>query len=88
MRRICRAAGWVYLALCVLALGLIPATGAGLLAPNPFVALYAVLLGLPWSLLSAWLTPAGAGVAVNVALIAIGMAVNLAVLRWLCRRGG
>jgi hypothetical protein len=85
MRRICRAVGWVYLVLCVLALGLIPATGAGLLEPNPFVALYAVLLGLPWSLLFAWLTPGDAGVAVSMALIAIGMAVNLALLRWLCR---
>ncbi len=86
IRRICLAVGWLYLVACLLALGLVPATGAGLLAPNPFVALYAVVLGLPWSLLSLWLGSGEIGVAAGMALIAAGMAVNLVALRYVCRR--
>jgi hypothetical protein len=90
MRRICLGVGWIYLVACVVALALIPATGAGLfgIEPNAFAGLYAVVLGLPWSFLSMWLSPESAGVAFNMALIAVGMAVNLALLRWLCRRFG
>ncbi len=88
MRRVCLAVGWIYLAGCALALALIPATGAGLfgIEPNAFVGLYAVVLGLPWSFLAMWLTSGDAGVAVNMMLIAAGMAINLALLRLLCRR--
>ena len=72
----------------MLALAVIPATGAGLfgLEPNALVALYAVLLGLPWSFLSMAVTSGELGVAGSMALIAVGMAVNWAGLRWLCRR--
>ncbi len=89
MRRLCMAVVWLYLIACVLALALIPATGYGLfgIEPNPFVALYAVVLGVPWSFLSAWLT-GDVGVAGSMALIALGMAVNVALLRFLCRRFG
>ena len=71
MRRLCMAVVWLYLIACVLALALIPATGYGLfgIEPNPFVALYAVVLGVPWSFLSAWLT-GDVGVAGSMALIA------------------
>lgn len=88
MRRLCRAVAWAYLVGCLAALALIPATGAGLfgLVPDPFVALYAVVLGLPWSYLSLWLAPGEPGVARAMALIAAGMALNLAALLWLCRR--
>jgi hypothetical protein len=65
----------------------VPATGAGLfgLDPNPFVALFAVVLGLPWSMISSALA-GDLGVGVNLALIAVGMAINVALLRRLCRR--
>jgi hypothetical protein len=81
---------WLYLIACVLALALVPATGAGLfgIEPNPFAALYAVVLGLPWSFLSMSLTSGDLGVAASMALIAGGMAINLALLRMLCRRLG
>ncbi len=90
MRRLCGAVAWGYLASCVLALAVIPATGAGLfgLEPNAFVALYAIVLGVPWSFLSMELTSGELGVAGSMALIAVGMVVNWAGLRWLCRRLG
>ena len=87
MRGVCMAVVWVYLIACVLALALIPATAYGLFEPNPFVALYAVVLGVPWSFLSAWLA-GDVGVSVSMALIALGMAINVALLRSLCRRLG
>ena len=87
-RRLCRTLFWLYLLACLVALALVPATGAGLLAPNPFAALPAVVLGLPWSPLATALAPQGLGVAGNLALVAAGMALNLALLRLLCRRFG
>ena len=84
MRRLCTASLCAYLAACGLALAAIPATASGLLAPNPFVALGAVILGLPWSPLAALLA-GDAGTATSVALIAAGMAINAALFRLLCR---
>jgi hypothetical protein len=77
----------LYVVACALALMLVPATGAGLfgLDPNPFVALFAVVLGLPWSMISSALA-GDLGVGVRLALIAVGMAINVALLRRLCRR--
>ena len=74
MRRLCGAVAWLYLAACLLALAVIPATGAGLfgLEPNAFVALYAVILGMPWSFLSMAVTSGELGVAGSMALIAWG----------------
>jgi hypothetical protein len=86
MRGICRTGFWLYLAASLGALALVPATGAGLLAPNPFAALPAVLLGLPWSPVSMALVPESLGVGGKMALVAAGMALNLAVLRLICRR--
>jgi hypothetical protein len=74
MRGICRTGFWLYLAASLGALALVPATGAGLLAPNPFAALPAVVLGLPWSPLATALAPQGLGVAGNLALIALRLA--------------
>ena len=87
MRRLCSAIVGAYVIACVLALGWIPATAYGLfgIAPNPFAALGAVILGLPWSPLAA-LIAGDSGAALSVALIAAGMALNAALLRWLCRR--
>jgi hypothetical protein len=87
-RRLCRSLFWLYLVACLVTLALVPATGAGFLPPNPFVALPAVVLGLPWSPLATALAPEALGVAGNMALIAAGMALNLALLRLLCRRLG
>ena len=86
MRRLCTAIVGAYVIACVLALGWIPATAYGLfgIAPNPFAALAAVILGLPWSPLAALLA-GDAGTATSVALIAAGMAINAALLRLLCR---
>ncbi len=90
MRRVCGAVGWLYLIACGLALGLIPATGAGLfgIEPDPFVALYAVVLGVPWSFLFLRLVSDTVGLAGSMALIAVGMAINVTLLRLLCRRIG
>jgi hypothetical protein len=84
-RRLCSAVFWAYIVACVLAVALVPATGAGLLPPNPFAALFAVVLGLPWSVFSQLLF-ADLGVAAAMALVAAGMAVNAVLLRLLCRR--
>ncbi len=86
MRRLCVATVWLYLVACLLALAWIPATGYGLLGiePNPFAALAAVLLALPWSVLSASLS-GDVGTAGSMALIAVGMAINAALLGLLCR---
>ena len=85
-RMFCRAVFWGYLAACLLAVAAIPATYDGLVEPNPFVALPAVILGLPWSLASTAILPDGLGTAGRTLLVAAGMAVNLALLRFLCRR--
>jgi integral membrane sensor domain MASE1 len=84
-RRACAGLVWVYVVGCGLALAVVPATGAGILPPNPFAALGAVVLALPWSVLSQLLF-ADLGVAANLALVAAGMAVNALLLRRLCRR--
>ncbi len=88
VRVICKAAFWVYVIGSVLALALIPATGVGLfgIGPNPFAALYAVVLGLPWSFLSMRVTSGDLGVAANMVLIALGMTLNAVLIRLVCRR--
>jgi hypothetical protein len=86
MRRVCAAVFWSYPLGCALAFGLVPATGAGLfgLGPNPFAALPAVIFSLPWSFLSSLLTY-DLSMGASLALIAIGMAIDAALL-WLLWR--
>jgi hypothetical protein len=87
MQRFCLAVVWTYAIACVLALGQIPATAYGWfgLAPNPFAAFLAVVLGVPWSFAVPVLA-GEAGVATYMALIGAGMAINVIALRYLCRR--
>lgn len=85
MRRVCSGAVWIYAGLCVLALAYVPVVGASLFEPNAFAAIFAVAFGLPWSLLTPHLF-GDAGVAAGLAAIGVGMAVNVAILLWLCRR--
>jgi hypothetical protein len=84
---VCTVVVGIYVVACALAIAIVPATGAGLfgLDLNPFVALFAAVLGLPWSFLSSFL-PGDLGVGASLALIAAGMAINVALLRRLCRR--
>jgi hypothetical protein len=87
VRRLCAGVSWVYAALCVVSLADVPASGFGLfrLEPNPMAALFAVVLALPWSLVTPHLL-GDAGVAAGLAAFGVGMAVNAAILHWLCRR--
>lgn len=81
----------IYVLLCAVSLLLIAATGAGWLGlePDPFVAIYAVALALPWVFFVPEMTILGSYA--GVAAILLGMLINLALLlglgRWLGRRG-
>ncbi|WP_108682025.1 hypothetical protein [Methyloceanibacter sp. wino2] len=70
----------LYAIACVLALAAIPLSAAGWLRPDPLAAVPALLLGMPWSHLLLWLGDTQS-VTVNLALVALGMAVNV-VLFW------
>lgn len=75
-----------YVLCCLGALGLIVVSQRGLygLAPDPLAAVFAIALALPWSLALQALPPVGARLA--LALLAMGMALNLVAGIWLMRR--
>lgn len=80
---------WLYAIACVLALALVPMSAAGWIARDPLSAIPAVLLGLPWSIGLPWLG-ASESVALNLALLLLGMALNFGLLwalgTWLAAR--
>lgn len=75
-----------YVLCCLGALGLIVVSQRGLygLAPDPLAAMFAIVLAFPWSLALHALPAVGAHLA--LALLAMGMALNLVVGIWLMRR--
>ena len=85
-RLVCAA----YVAACILALFLIPASARGWFGVerDPLAGVFAYLLSLPWSLVAARV--AGASEFGNMVLIAAAMTLNLAIIfavgRWLARR--
>ena len=83
--RLLRGLAVIYLLLCVVALLLILATARGWfgLEPDPFVAIYAVALSLPWVLLIPDMEMLGS-LSGAVTLI-LGMLINLAILLGLAR---
>jgi len=87
--RPCTIVAGIYVTLCVMSLALVPLSAAGGLGVvrDPLAAVFAVLVGLPWSLLALKLSD-GTSLAVSLALIAIGMAINTALLLTLCRLVG
>ena len=80
-----RIAAWAYLLLGLAALGLIAVAAAG--QPDAsLAAVYALMLAMPWSLLSG---PLGVdGPAAGLALLTTGIAVNATLLFALARRLG
>ena len=88
--RLTRAVCALYVAVCLVALFLIPASARGWFGvePDPLAGVFAYLLSLPWSLLAARV--AGASEFGNMVLIATAMALNLAIIfavgRWLAHR--
>ena len=86
MRRVCGAVVGVYAVLCVLALLVVPlsAIGAFGIEPDPLAAVSAMLLALPWSLLLD-LVASDDNMIVNLALVALAMIINGAIMVGLCR---
>ena len=76
----------LYILCCLGALGLIVVSQKSLygLAPDPLAAVFAIVLALPWSLALHGLPSLGASRA--LALLATGMALNLAIGIGLMRR--
>ena len=84
MRKACRVVFWLYVAVALASLGLVPlgAAGAFGLTPAPLSGVSAVLLSAPWSYLGAALM--SDDVWWNLALMGFGMAINAAIIRLLC----
>lgn len=82
----------VYGLLCLAALLLIPASLYGWfgVARGPLGAVFAILLGMPWTLALKWLDPRNPWL--SASLIAAGMAINIFLLialgRWIDRLRG
>ncbi len=90
LRRGCQIAVRVYQALCAISLLFIAlsTTGALGIESDPLAAVFAVILALPWSLFLDQLGGDGGNVALNLALLAVGMMVNAVLLLALCRLAG
>lgn len=86
MRKALLALLILYVLCCLGALGLIVASQRGLygLAPDPLAAVFAIGLALPWSLVLQALPSVGPGP--SLALLAMGMALNLVIGIWVMRR--
>lgn len=85
MHRICRTVFWIYLILAVVALALVPAGAFGWfgIERDPLVAIFAVLLAQPWASMATPFTDPDRPVW-NMALIALGLAINAALIRGCC----
>ena len=86
MRRACFVVVGVYAVLCLLSLVVVPLSAIGALGieRDPLAAAFAILLALPWSMLLDWV-PGSDSAAVNLAVLAVGMIVNVALLLAICR---
>lgn len=83
----CRIVVGVYAVLCLGSLALVPLSGAGAfgLARDPLSGVFAIVLGLPWTMLSGMLVD-DFGTWTGLLVVAAGMAINGFVMTWLCRR--
>ena len=83
---ICRIFTIVFIILAAGSVLLIPASDAGFLGlePGPLSAVFAIFLGLPWSLMLGDFSTAD-GVVWNLLLTTLGPALNVVILILLCR---
>jgi hypothetical protein len=58
---------------------------AGIVAENPLAAVLGLVLGLPWSVLLTWWIDSSSPI-LNFLLLALALAINAAILRYLSRR--
>ncbi len=86
---ICRAITLIYILLAVGSLALIPISALGLFGvePDPLAGVFALLLAMPWTMLIEKFVELP-GVAANMALVAICLAANAAILALACRMLG
>lgn len=76
-----------YIVLSLVALLLVPlnAVGAFGMEPDPLSGIFALLLSMPWSLLTGRFA-SDTNTIWNLGLTAVGMALNAAILAFLCRK--
>jgi hypothetical protein len=69
----------------IFALLLVPLSAFGMVAENPLAAVLGLVLGLPWSVLLTWWIDSSSPI-VNFLLLALALAINGGILRYLSRR--
>ena len=75
----------IYVGWAVFALLLVPLSAVGVIAENPLAAVLGLVLGLPWSVLLTWWIDSSSPI-VNFLLLALALAINGGILRYLSRR--
>lgn len=80
---VCRIVIGLYVVLCLASLALVPMSAMGVIARDPLAGIFAFLLALPWSYLTADFASETSTV-VNVLLVGVGMIINTVILARLC----
>ena len=75
----------IYVGWAAFALLLVPLSAVGIVAENPLAAVLGLVLGLPWSVLLTWWIDSSSPI-LNFLLLALALAINAAILRYLSRR--
>ena len=75
----------IYVGWAAFALLLVPLSAFGIVAENPLAAVLGLVLGLPWSVLLTWWIDSSSPI-LNFLLLALALAINAAILRYLSRR--
>ncbi|MCX5517249.1 hypothetical protein OSH10_02270 [Kaistia defluvii] len=83
--RLIRILFLIYVAWAIFALLLVPLSAFGMVAENPLAAVLGLVLGLPWSVLLTWWIDSSSPI-VNFLLLALALAINGGILRYLSRR--
>lgn len=83
--RLLRILFLIYVAWAIFALLLVPLSGLGVITENPLAAVLGLVLGLPWSVLLTWWIDSSSAI-LNFLLLALALAINGAILRYLSRR--
>ena len=83
--RLIRILFLIYVAWAIFALLLVPLSAFGVVAENPLAAVLGLVLSLPWSVLLTWWIDSSSPI-VNFLLLALALAINGGILRYLSRR--